>query len=374
MVPEGWGRLSLGEFTCPKQWPTISKAEFTQEGFPVFGANGIIGRYSRYNHEKPAIVVTCRGATCGEVNMTPPMSYITGNAMALDNIDSSKADPFFLFYALKHRGLFDIVSGSAQPQIIGKDIKAVRVNLPPLPEQRKIAQVLSTWDRAVELTEVLLAAARTRKRGLMQILLTGKCRFPEFEGQEWREVRLGEVVSLSKERLDPRKEHEACRCIELEHIESKTGRLLGSAQSNQQASIKAVFNPGDVLFGKLRPYLRKFIAPDFKGVCSTEIWVLQPKTQAITSCFLHCLIQSDGFMAEAEKSSGSRMPRADWKIVSEYCCFLPKLNEQHRIASTIDLCAQEVNALTSKIERLHTEKKALMQKLLTGKWRVKVDA
>ena len=152
-----------------------------------------------------------------------------------------------------------------------------------------------------------------------------------------------------------------------------TNVILGSAQSNQQASIKTVFNPGDVLFGKLRPYLRKFIAPDFKGVCSTEIWVLQPKTQEITSRFLHCLIQFDELMAEAEKSSGSRMPRADWKIVSEYCCFLPRLNEQHRIASTLDLCAQEVNALTNKIERLHTEKKTLMQKLLTGEWRVTVE-
>ena len=67
------------------------------------------------------------------------------------------------------------------------------------------------------------------------------------------------------------------------------------------------------------------------------------------------------------------MPRADWKIVSEYYFSLPKLNEQHRIASTLDICAQEVNALANKIERLHAEKKALMQKLLTRRWRVTVE-
>ncbi|MXW41272.1 MAG: hypothetical protein F4Z75_09075 [Synechococcus sp. SB0668_bin_15] len=188
MVPGGWRRLSLGKFTHPKQWPTISKAEFVKEGFPVFGANVVIGRYFSSNHKEPIIVVTCRGATCGEVSMTPAMSYITGNAMALDNIDPKEAETSFLFYALKHRGLFDIISGSAQPQIIGKDIRAVSINLPPLPEQRKIAEILGTWDRAIELTSALLEAARTRKRGLMQILLTGKCRFSEFEGQPWREV------------------------------------------------------------------------------------------------------------------------------------------------------------------------------------------
>lgn len=287
------------------------------------------------------------------------------------------ADPSFLSIYLTQKSILEWLETNAVGQTMlnlnTQIISNLPVHLPTLPEQHKIAEILSTWDRAIDLTETMLTTARTRKRGLMQILLTGKRRFSEFEGQAWREVRLGEVVSLSKERLDPRKEHEACCCIELEHIESKTGRLLGSAQSNQQASIKAIFNPGDVLFGKLRPYLRKFIAPDFKGVCSTEIWVLQPKAQEITSRFLHCLIQSDGLMAEAEKSSGSRMPRADWKIVSEYCFSLPKLNEQSRIASTLDLCSQEVNALTNKIERLHTEKKALMRKLLTGEWRVKVE-
>lgn len=287
-------------------------------------------------------------------------------------------DPRFLSFYLTQKCVLEWLEANAVGQTMlnlnTEIISNLPIYLPTLPEQRKIAEILGAWDRAIELTSALLAAARTRKRGLMQILLTGKCRFPEFAGEAWREVRLGEVARLSKERLNPKQEHNDRCCIELEHIEPGTGRLLGSTQSSQQASIKAVFNPGDVLFGKLRPYLRKFIAPDFEGVCSTEIWVLQPKTQEIASRFLHFLIQSDGFMAAAEKSSGSRMPRADWKIVSDYCFLLPSLNEQDRIAFMLSLCAQEVNALTSKMEWLHTEKKALMQKLLTGEWRVKVDA
>ena len=82
---------------------------------------------------------------------------------------------------------------TAVPHISARQIKEFPILVPPLPEQRKIADILSTWDRAIETTEALLATARTQKRALMQSLLTGKRRFPEFEGQAWKEVRLGEM-------------------------------------------------------------------------------------------------------------------------------------------------------------------------------------
>ncbi len=77
-----------------------------------------------------------------------------------------------------------------------KDIQRVPVEIPPLPEQRKIAEILSTWDRAIKTTEALLATARNQKLALMQSLLTGNRRFPEFVGQEWKEVRLGDVADI----------------------------------------------------------------------------------------------------------------------------------------------------------------------------------
>lgn len=91
-------------------------------------------------------------------------------------------------------------------------------HLPPLPEQQKIAEILGTWDKAIETTEALLANARTQKRALMQSLLTGTRRFPGFEDQPWREVRLGDVVRLSKDRLDPTRPHNAILVSALEGL------------------------------------------------------------------------------------------------------------------------------------------------------------
>ena len=387
MMGEGWRQVQLGDVVTaikgggtpdksnPSYWngdiPWVSVKDLkenvlltTEDSITEAG----LAESSSNAFDANTIVIATRMAVGVTVKLGKRMA-INQDLKAIFPSDEVTNDYLYRYLQMSAPKLAALGTGSTVKGITLGDLRRLVVSFPKShTEQQRITDILSTWDQAIELTSALLAATRKRKHGLMQILLTGKRRFPEFEGQPWRQVRLGDVVSLSKRRFDPRQDDKAHRCIELEHIESKTGRLLGFIESNQQASLKAIFKPGDVLFGKLRPYLRKFATPNFKGVCSTEIWVLQPKMQIVMSSFLYYLIQSDGFMAEAEKSSGSRMPRADWKIVSEYCFLLPRRNEQDRIASMLDLCTQEANALTTKIELLRTERKALMEKLLTGQW------
>ncbi len=131
----------LCEVCNPKQWKTISADMLTETGYPVYGANGIIGYYTNYNHEQPTILITCRGATCGTLNICEPFSYVNGNAMALDNL-SEEINIQYLYYYLLSRGLSDVITGSAQPQIVRQSLEKVKVIYPPLDEQRKIAEVL----------------------------------------------------------------------------------------------------------------------------------------------------------------------------------------------------------------------------------------
>jgi type I restriction enzyme S subunit len=118
----------------------------TEEGYPVFGANGRIGFYAEYNHEHPTVLITCRGATCGTINVSDPKSYVTGNAMALDELDPKTADLRFVAYALNWRGLRDAITGSAQPQITRSSLSGVEIPLPPLSEQKRIADILDKAD------------------------------------------------------------------------------------------------------------------------------------------------------------------------------------------------------------------------------------
>lgn len=130
-----WKEYLLGEICTPKQWPTISSSQLAESGYPVYGANGFIGYYHEFNHEEESIAVTCRGSTCGEIRIVPQKSYITGNSMSLDNFNKDVCVPRFIYYLLKFRGIRDVISGSAQPQIIGKDLKKLKVQAPSLKER-----------------------------------------------------------------------------------------------------------------------------------------------------------------------------------------------------------------------------------------------
>jgi type I restriction enzyme S subunit len=112
----------------------------------VFGANGQIGFYSAYNHDRATILVTCRGATCGTVNVAPPFSYVTGNAMALDDLNEAEVDLRFLFRQLSFKGFRTSITGSAQPQITRESLAPMTIVLPLLAEQRRIAAILDQAD------------------------------------------------------------------------------------------------------------------------------------------------------------------------------------------------------------------------------------
>ena len=140
----------------PKQWKTISTRDLKSEGYPVYGANGKIGFYNTYTHENPTILITCRGATCGSINISEPKSYVNGNAMALDNL-SKDVDLYFLKHYLEYRKLDDVISGSAQPQITGQGLANIQIPLPPLPTQQKIASILDAADTLRQKDKALLA-------------------------------------------------------------------------------------------------------------------------------------------------------------------------------------------------------------------------
>ena len=154
---------NLGLVAHAYQPETLSMEALNQSGtFSVFGANGIIGRHDNFNHEQPQVVIACRGNTCGAVNWTLPKSWINGNAMVI-NPHAEKLRKDFLFYVLEIADYSLVITGSAQPQIIRESLYRLRVPLPPLETQRRIADYL---DR--ETTEIdSLIADSTRLRDLL---------------------------------------------------------------------------------------------------------------------------------------------------------------------------------------------------------------
>ena len=165
-----WKSVFLGDISKPQQWKTISSSELTEIGYPVFGANGYIGFYPKYNHINETIAVTCRGATCGEVTLVKAKSYITGNAMSIDEINENEHSTLYIYYALCFRGFKDVISGSAQPQIVGNAIRKVTFQIPCLEEQTKIASFLSAVDEKISQLTQKYQLLSQYKQGMMQKL------------------------------------------------------------------------------------------------------------------------------------------------------------------------------------------------------------
>ncbi|MBC6402486.1 MAG: restriction endonuclease subunit S, partial [Hyphomonadaceae bacterium] len=199
-----WEVKRLGDLCRPKQWKTISEKDLLPEGYPVFGANGFIGFYSTFNHLEDTVVIGCRGS-CGEVSVVPGPSYITGNAMCLDDVQEEIVLKPFLAEIIGFTGTQRIISGSAQPQIVRGPLLNFKIPLPSLPEQGEIADCLQTWDEAIEKTGDEIKALTRQKRGLMQKLfpapgeVTPALRFPEFQDSPpWQVKRLGKVADIKR--------------------------------------------------------------------------------------------------------------------------------------------------------------------------------
>ncbi len=172
-----WISVKLKELAEIYQPKTITSSDLKTSGFPVYGANGVIGYYDKYNHEKEQIAITCRGSSCGTVNMTVKKAWITGNSMVVNVDNNNFINKLFMYYCCKNEDFSKIISGSGQPQITRNPLANYIISIPQnLEEQLKISGVLESADKEIELLEKELEALKLQKKGLMQRLLTGEVR------------------------------------------------------------------------------------------------------------------------------------------------------------------------------------------------------
>jgi type I restriction enzyme S subunit len=316
-----------------------------------------------------------------------PLAYFNSNIMRFVFKTEDVSSNFFMNFILNTKNslyqLRGIATGTTSvAAIYTRDLIKIKVPVPTKAEQTAIATALNDADALTVQLEKLIAKKRNIKQGAMQDLLTGRKRLPGFEKKgyiqtvvgtipsDWEVEKLNKVCTLSKKRINPITSNMNLKCVELEHLSQVTGRLLGFTDSNGLKSQKTVFNKGDVLLGKLRPYLKKYLFADFDGVCTTEIWVLKPSNEVVNN-WLYYSVQSNRILDAANQTEGTKMPRADWKIVGETLIPLPPTKaEQTAIAQILSDMDTETEALEKKLEKYKMVKQGMMQNLLTGKIRL----
>jgi type I restriction enzyme S subunit len=259
---------------------------------------------------------------------------------------------------------------SGQPGINGREYSQLPIPLPPLPEQQAIARALGDVDDLIASLDKLIAKKRDLKQASMQQLLTGKTRLQGFNG-EWETKRIGQLVAIRNIKLNTNGNSIASFCVELEQIAQGSGQIFGHSDASDRNSVKYHFQKGDVLFGRLRPYLRKFWWADCEGVCSTEIWPLVPIAEQLTSGFLFQTVKTEAFIEAANSSYGTHMPRSDWNALKQFELRFPTtINEQNAIVDILSDMDAEITELEQRRDKTIALKQGMMQELLTGRTRL----
>ena len=225
-------------------------------------------------------------------------------------------------------------------------------------EQRKIADFLIALDRRIDAQQSLVDNLKKYKRGVLSVAF-GK--YGSICSWETTQYPFSVLASRRSEKYDPRS-GEQMPCVELEHIEQETGRIIGSIPSTQQNSIKSVCKSGDTLFGKLRPYLRKYAFVKEDMVCSSEIWSLVP-SETIIPEYLFYLVQTDEFIKIANISSGTKMPRAEWSNIEKSVFSVPSKEVQAQIVQTLRGLDSRILDAIDLLDELQFLKRGLMQQL-----------
>lgn len=379
-LPEGWKWETLGN-TCNMYQPkTISTKELVDDAkYPVYGANGIIGNYNKYNHETSQLLVTCRGATCGSINISQPFSWINGNAMViqpnLNNIDLT-----YLSYVFQSVVDFNtIITGSAQPQITRQSLLPVPIPLPlTIEEQRRIVKRIESLfeklDAAKEKARNVLDSFETRKAAILHKAFSGEltANWRKQNGvadDSWKTVRFDEIAEIKSNLVDVA-DFQDFPHIAPDNIEKYTGVLLDyhTIAEDKVTSGKHRFYAGQILYSKIRPYLSKVVIVDFDGLCSADMYPIEAKCD---TRFLWYQMLSNEFLEQAS-NSGSRsvLPKINQKelsIIKMKTCSLP---EQHEIVRILDNILQKEQkakqAAQTVLEQIDLLKKSILARAFRG--------
>lgn len=306
-------------------------------------------------------LILAREAPVGQVAfVTGEVPVCLGQRTVLIRVDQSKIDPAYLHrYLLGPSAQGWMASRSEGSTVSHLNVSDVRLipldDFPPLAEQTRIASVLGELDELIETNEKLGRNLRTQARQLF------------FAAKPTQRVEFQQIARLVTERVPVKDFVGVEQYLGLDAFETDGGGIaeIGSSQGLSGPQVR--FAAGDCLFGKLRPYFRKFDRPGFDGLCTPEIWVLRAQ-DGFTNAFVDSVAASDQFSdAATQGSGGTRMPRADWSHLKSLRIDIPSFEEMNRISAVSDALWEGHWALRVENNELLRTRNELLPLLLSGR-------
>ncbi|MCQ1866690.1 restriction endonuclease subunit S [Escherichia coli] len=402
MVPKGWELSSIGKISdvssggTPSRnneaywngnipWVTTAEVQFkiiedtvekiTEEGLAnssakLFPAGTIL------------MAMYGQGKTRGQVAKLGIDASTNQACAAIVLHTGYEVDFYYQFLISQYENIREMANSGGQQNLSGGIVKSIPVPVPPLTEQKKIAKILSTWDNAISVTEKLLTNSQQQKKALMQQLLTGKKRLLDENGVrfsgEWKRVKLGAIADMNSGGT-PKSTVEEYYGGNIPWVSisdmTSNGKWIATTEKyltelGLNSSSARIYPKNSVLYAMYASIGECSIAA-VNLTSSQAILSIRPK-DCLNYEFLYFYLTS---LKEKIKLQGQQGTQSNLNagMVKEFELDLPSIREQQKIAAVLSAADAEISTLEKKLACLRDEKKALMQQLLTGKRRVKVD-
>lgn len=391
IYPRDWASKKIGQWLKLAERPIVLQDEeeyqlvTVRRGFggvdsrgSFLGKNVLVKNY--FIVKTGDFIISKRQIAHGACGIVPPEldgAVVSNEYNVFLPQDGTNIQMFNLMMQLPHyKRLFYLMSDGVHIEKLlfkTQDWMKRTLAMPLLKEQKKIAEILATQDKAIELQGRKIAELKRFKKGCLEKMFPRKGqkvpekRFPGFT-DDWEQRKLNAVVSRESATKISSAEFPS---VEYEDVISEEGHLNKDIYQKEPGKNGIAFDGSQVLYGKLRPYLHNWLNPDFKGVAVGDWWVMKPIDA--DKNFLYRLIQTPQFDNVSNQSSGSKMPRADWNLVSNTEFMIPYSKvEQHKIGEYFSSLDHLIILHQRKLEEMKKQKKALMQLLLTGIVRVRL--
>ena len=385
-----WQIKKLGEVCKLKNGFAFKSDNYLDNGIPVIRISDIkdgliVPRntvyvsedfvYDNYIINENEIIVAMSGATTGKFGIykSKEKAYQNQRVGKFDIIDKKQLDNNFLLHQLHSlkRQIEKDAYGGAQPNISSKKIEEMEIVLPPLETQHaivsKIEELFSELDKGIAELKTAQQQLKTYRQSVLKSAFEGKLTNENVKDGElpdgWERKTFNDVIDISKEKYKPNNS-ESKFYVGLEHIEKNLGVLTAECGFENIKTIKNKFNVGEILYGKLRPYLNKVYLAKENGVCSTDILVLKTKKNCNAQFLTHLMLGVDFVNTMSENTSGVNLPRVSTKFILEYPINLPPIEEQNRIVQEIESRLSVADKMEQSIQESLQKAEALRQSIL----------
>ena len=398
LLPEGWSWKELKdivEIHNTKREPLNGREREGRKGnYPYCGANGVVDHIDDYRFDGEFVLIAEDGGHWGKYESSSYIMrgkfWVNNHAHVVCAISDQTTNTFFS-NTLNYLNITPFIGGDARGKLTKAILTQLAVPLPPLPEQKKIAHILSTVQRAIEAQEQIIQTTTELFKSMLHRLMTAQIRVSNgdrIEGNsgehrdrsdsnllieplptDWENCQLADVCDRVKDSYKPIAGGKT-PYVGLEHLAQDFPAFVGRGTESDIKSSKTAFKIGDILFGKLRPYLRKGVQTGFNGISSTDILVFRAEDRCASE-FLKYLVHSDEFIDYAKSTTtGVQHPRTSWPSLREFQLSLPPLPEQKKIAHILSTIQQKVDNAQSKKSKLQDLFRTLLHELMTAKIRV----